>query len=120
MFTSRKPQTVIPHDNYYRRLWDSLHDARDEIEHSVQKVRCYLKSIEYYPEGPDRQKEQHELDAARQALLNAVAHYDDIYNQIWKYYRDHDGLRGTQEVNCLPSNLRTSHEFIRMLVSKGA
>ena len=81
------------------------------IRERAKRVIICNGAIDIYPEGADKEKAKRDADKAKESLLCAVGHYDDLLRQ-YKEALVEEGERNTTTYWTKETN--TSHEWIEM------
>ena len=81
------------------------------IRERAKKVIICNGAIDLYPEGADKEKAKRDADKAKEILISAVGHYDDLLRQ-YKEALSEEGERNT--TTYWTKEAMTSHEWIEM------
>ncbi len=86
MFGKKKTADVWSgEDRHMKELLDSLCEHKHFMQVYCRKIIIGKGCAEMLPDGPDRNKELHEIETYQKRILNLIAAYDDDlrkYNQI--------------------------------------
>lgn len=86
MFGKKKAMDVWSgEDHHMKELLDSLCEHKRLMQVYCRKIIICKGCAEMLPDGPDRNKELHEIEVYQKRILNLIATYDDDlrqYNQI--------------------------------------
>ena len=110
-----KPKKLINHDTALDKKIKTLNDERFAIACTIRerakRVIICNGAIDIYPEGADKEKAKRDADKAKESLLCAVGHYDDLLRQ-YKEALAEEGERNTTAY--WTKEFKTSHEWIEM------
>ena len=81
------------------------------IRERAKRVIICNGAIDLYPEGADKDKAKRDAEKAKEILLCAVGHYDDLLRQ-YKEAFSQEGERNTTAY--WSKDAKTSHEWIEM------
>ena len=110
-----KPKRPINKDTALDKKIKEINNKRLASAYSIRerakRVIICNGAIDLYPEGADKEKAKRDAEKAKEILLCAVGHYDDLLRQ-YKEAMSQEGERNTTA--CWSKETKTSHEWIEM------
>lgn len=81
-------------------------NLRKEILNNVIRLLALQKTISFYPEGPDKEKEKRDFENCKNSFLSKIAIYDDAFISYKDFCQ-----RESQ-----PFDIEPSHDYVRKIV----
>ena len=110
-----KPKRPINQDTALDKRIKEINNERLASAYSIRerakRVIICNGAIDLYPEGADKEKAKRDAEKAKEILLCAVGHYDDLLRQ-YKEAMSQEGERNTTAY--WSKETKTSHEWIEM------
>ena len=88
MFFNKTPQPTSA-DLERRRLLHKLYVANQHLAERAELVIVRRGVVDLYPDGPDKELAEADLDKAKKSLLCAIGTSDGVRAELMRYVKDH-------------------------------
>lgn len=88
MFFNKAPQLTSA-DLEHRRLLHKLHVANQHLAERAELVIVRRGVVDLYPNGPDKERAEADLDKAKESLLCAIGTSDGVRAELMRYIKAH-------------------------------
>ncbi len=109
--TQKKP-AASEADHKRNQLRSKVLCAAIHLEERVERVIVCQHVIDLYPDGPDKERAEKDLEYARYSMICAIGTYDDVRSELTRYVKDHRSEFVTTANNDGSRGEYTSHNVV--------